>query len=844
MNEELKILIKAITDDAKKKLSGIRKEIQEIDKKSKDAKKSISEALGGITKGAGIAIGSIVALTTAIVTLGKSSEEFRKAQAKVNTAFQTMGSNSAQATDTFGKLFRFMGDTASAAETAQSLALITTNEKELAEWTTILQGVYSAMGDKLPVNTLAEAANETIRVSKVTGTMADALNWLGVSEDAFNEQLEATVSLEEREALVRNTLNGLYSQSASLYEQNNAYTLKYNESQYKMNVALAEASKYTVPLMTALNNLGITLFNVFGSALREICAYLVVFVEWIAKATLWVGSFFGLFDSVGDSISSVKTTTSGVVGGVSGLGTALGDATAKAKELKKQTMGFDELNVVSSQSSSGASSGGGASGGASVPSLGELGIEGIADGMQGFKDQLEEARQKTEAILVLVGLVAIGLLGWKILSISDWAKVLGILQTIGGVLLIVAGAFLLIEGYTDAWVNGIDWVNFGEMLGGIALIVGGLYLAFGSLAAALGMVLGGVALIIVSIKDLIENGYSMEAVITLAIGVILVLVGAIWAMNAALLANPITWIIVGIVALVAAIVILWNECDWFKNAIVTAWNWIIDAFKAVGAWLKTFFTETIPNFFKTVINFVKENWLALLLLLVNPFAGAFKLLYDNCDGFREFIDKWVAKIGQFFKDLWSGIKSTFSSVGKWFSDTFSDAWKGIKNAFSSVKSFFSNIWTSIKNTFSNVGSTIGNAISSTVKTAINGVLSTAVKIINGFISAINTAISVINAIPGVEIKKLTKLEVPKLATGGILTKESLFVGGEGGKKEAVLPLEQNTEWMDILADRIANRNGTPSKIVLTLDGKELGWANINSINDITRQTGTLPLVLA
>jgi hypothetical protein len=66
--------------------------------------------------------------------------------------------------------------------------------------------------------------------------------------------------------------------------------------------------------------------------------------------------------------------------------------------------------------------------------------------------------------------------------------------------------------------------------------------------------------------------------------------------------------------------------------------------------------------------------------------------------------------------------------------------------------------------------------------------------------------------------------------------------GERGK-EAVVPLENNTEWMDRLADRIANRNSAPTKIVLMLDKKELGWANIKSINSITEQTGTLQLTL-
>jgi phage-related protein len=803
MTEELKIIIKAVTDNAKKNLKNIKEEIQKIDKESQEARKSTGEALAGITKGAAVAVGAVVGLTTAMVALGKSTEEFRKAQAKVNTTFQALGSNSSQAAKTYEDLYRFLGDDANAAETAQSLALITTNEKELAEWTTILQGVYSSMGDKLPINSLAEAANETIKVGKVTSSFADALNWVGVSEDAFNEKLAQTATLQEREALVRNTLNGLYRDSAALYEANNSATLKNNESQYRLNVAMAEAAKYTVPLMTALNNLGATLFNSFGGALQTVCAYLIVFIEWIAAAASWVGAFFGMFTGteavaeVGGAIKEATSNSKGLSNGVTGLGSALDGAAESAKELKKQTMGFDELNVVSSQSTS-SSGGGGSAGGGTGGGLGGIGgidMSGVSasldDTMSGFKDKMEEAKEKIEAILVLVGLVGAGFLTWKILGVEDWGKVLGVLKNIGGYALIAAGAILLIKGYTDAWVNGIDWANLGEIIAGVGLIVGGLALAFGSVAAAIGLVVGAVALIIIGVKDLIENGYSMEAVIAVTIGVIGVLIGLIWAFNSALLANPITWVVVGIVALIAAIVLLWNECDWFRNAIKAVWDWIVNAFDATVKWF----------------------------------------------------DKALKDVGQFFVKLWQGIKNTFSSIGSWFSTKFKEAVSGIKKAFSAVGSFFSSVWSNIKNIFSNVGSTIASAISNSVKFAINGVLSTAVKIINGFISAINLAIDIINAIPAVNIKKLDKLQVPKLATGGILTRESLFIGGEGGKKEAVLPLEQNTEWMDILADRIANRNTAPSKVVLNVDGKELGWAAIHNMNSITKQTGALQLVL-
>jgi hypothetical protein len=85
-------------------------------------------------------------------------------------------------------------------------------------------------------------------------------------------------------------------------------------------------------------------------------------------------------------------------------------------------------------------------------------------------------------------------------------------------------------------------------------------------------------------------------------------------------------------------------------------------------------------------------------------------------------------------------------------------------------------------------------------------------------------------------------QIPKLARGGIVDQATLALIGERGK-EAVVPLENNTEWIDKLVERLTSRQQAPSKIVLMLDGKELGWANINTINNITRQTGALQLQL-
>ena len=832
MNEELKIIIRAVSEDAQRNLSEVRSELDRIKESSKKSSGEVDAALAGFAKGAAAAVAAITALTAAMKSLGQAAQDVQKGFAKLNTTFLNAGATTKQASKTYQELFAFLGDHDKAVETAQSLALITTNEEELAKWTTTLQGAFAQMGDKLPIEGLAEAANEAANVGSVVGVLADALNWAGISEDAFNESLAQANSIEERQALILNTLNGLYGNSAKLYAQNNQQTMRYNESQAKLNLTLAAAASYTTPLLTSLNELSITLLTSFGPALETIAVYLTAFIQLLAEAVQWVGNFFGMFsggseDAVADIDgyrAAVQAYQEALRESIQGTNSGLKDELANINAIKKATMGFDELNIVSKpvSTSTGGSTGGGGGGSANLPAAPNPNDYGIGMGaidMSGMAEAIETAKGHLEGIAVIVGTIGAGFVAWKIgTAISDFRKLkteIGDLKevweqladpvskafgmagkdaddavkevdaslkqankemdamkdkwkTIGGIAMTIAGAVMLVFGYADAWVNGLDWQNFALILGGIGLIVGGLYISFGALAAQVALIFGGVAMLVIGIKDLVENGYSMEGVLMVLAGAIAVAVGLMWAFNAALLANPITWIVIAIAALVAAFVILWNECDAFRQFWINLWDGIVNVFNAVVDW----------------------------------------------------IGQACVDIGNFFVGLWEGIKNVFSGIGQWFS----------------------NLWNGVVSVFSKVGTAIGDAISNAVKGAINWIIDKAVGLINGFIKGINWAIDVINLIPGVSISRLSLLEVPKLATGGITNGATMAMIGEAGK-EAVLPLENNTGWMDVLADRIAARNNTPSKIVLQVNGRELGYATIDSMNDIYRQTGTIPLMV-
>lgn len=844
MNEELKIIIKAVTDEAKKGIAEVKKELEKVESTSKKTGKEVDAALKGFAKGAAVAVSAITALTAAMAKLGKSAQEINKGFSKMQSSFINAGSSAKEATKYYKELFGILGEHDRTVETGQSLARITTDSSALGDYKNIMAGAMSMYGDGYNSEALAENIAETIAAGKVTGDLERVLVEAGISADGFNATLQQITSTEERELLIRSTLNGVLGNAGKQYIAANQATIAYNESQANLNVTLAAAASYTLPLLTALNTLGSTLLTVLAPALEVVAVYLTAFIELIIEAIQWVGSFFGMFGSkteqatadVAGYNAAMQNYLSSLGGYFGGTNANLEDSLDNINAIKKATMGFDELNVVSKPTSSPSIGGGSIGGGGlgnipTAPNPSDFGIGGTNTSLDGLREDIDLAKEKLEGILTLVGLIAAGLATWKIVSFINeiqnckklvdgmddggfFKKLMGEkaeerletikqkMLTIGGVVMIVAGAFLLVKGYADAWANGIDWANFTEILVGIGLVVGGLAMAVSPLAAAFATVVGGIAMLIIGIKDLVENGYSMEAVIMVAVGAIALLVGGIWAMNSALLANPITWVVVAIMALVAAFVVLWNECEGFRNFWKAIWDGIVTAFEATVAWF--------AQAGRDIAGFFKDCWKSIKTVF--------------------------SPVGEFFSGVWRGIQKAFGSVGSWFKNVFTDAWEGVKNVFSTGGKIFSGI----KEGLGDVFVTVVNGII----TGLNIIIAAPFKTINGILNKIR-AIEFLNISPFKKLWKKDLLpvpEIPMLATGGIVSSATMAVIGERGR-EAVLPLENNTGWMDTLAQKIAAMQGgaTPSKIVLMIDGKELGYATIGSINDITRQTGKLQL---
>lgn len=878
MNEELKIIITAATGEAKKGIQGVKKELGGISGSAKGASKGVGAAMKAIGTAAAVAVAAVaavvatvVALGAALVKLGKASLDYQRAQAKLNTAFLSMGSSAQQAAESYQGLFRFLGDIDTSAEAAAHLAKLTTNQKELAEWTKICQGVYATFGDSLKIEALTESANETARVGKITGAFADAVNWAGVSEDEFNAKLAKTTSYEEREALIRSTLNGLYSDAAEIYEKNNKDLLEYNASQAKLDSSMAAAGQAAVPLLTSLNNLSAVLFDALKPAIDAIVPVMVDFVNWIAKGVQMVMSLMGAVTGASSSISAMTTGA-----GVSNLASGLNNAAGAAEKLKRATMGFDELNVVGSGSGSGSGSSGDPS--YMAPSIGasnftmeaeqtESKAGGLAKTLKGIAEDLKELfAPTTKAWSENFGVVAEAWNNSKESFAKGGEDIMDSLGTVSG---------YVVRDFVPTMVN-----SFSENLAPLYTTYWAFLLEEGGKTFELfgktvkdstdEIILPAADSVKIALSDMFEGigeAWSNHSGIFDTFSEALEKVRTLLETLYEEFIKPICQ------KVIEEFDKLWKEhlepvWDKFMDAIFEIGECVLQIYNErilpIAQWIASNIVPKIRDFINLIIEYVGRvvgyivdavggiitTVKGIVQFITGVFTADWKKAWEGVKNIFKGI--WDAIVG-LAKAAWEGIKSPFS--GEKAKKFFSDVWSGIKSAFGNVSDWFKNVfskaWEAVKNVFSKGGKVfdgIKDGILNGLKKVINGLIDGINKVIKKPFDGINSALNTIKKIEIVGIKPFKDLptisvpQIPKLATGGIVDRATLAMIGERGK-EAVVPLENNTGWMDKLAEKLSSRQQTPSKIVLMLDGKELGWASINSINNVTRQTGALQLVL-
>ena len=303
---------------------------------------------------------------------------------------------------------------------------------------------------------------------------------------------------------------------------------------------------------------------------------------------------------------------------------------------------------------------------------------------------------------------------------------------------------------------------------------------------------------------------------TLGTLMMLTVVPAFIAWAASLLANPITWIVLGVTALITGIVLLVSHIQevgaWFNSVFSAIGEWFGNLFTQIG----TFFTnvwQTIVNFFKPIIEWITNaaqwiwntfyqpvidflrnaiivivailatlvEWvyntiiLPIVNFLVNLWNNVVQIVTNIWNAITTVIgvaaqwvyDNVIAPVTNFFIGLWNTIAGIISGIWSTVTSIFGTIGSWIyNNVISPIANFFTGLWNGIKSgveAAANVIKTIFSTVVGVIKAPINAIIDA----INGVIDTINS-ITVPDWVPGIGGAHANIPHVPRLATGGLV----------------------------------------------------------------------------
>lgn len=245
-------------------------------------------------------------------------------------------------------------------------------------------------------------------------------------------------------------------------------------------------------------------------------------------------------------------------------------------------------------------------------------------------------------------------------------------------------------------------------------------------------------------------------------------------------------------AIVAAVTIIWGTIVKYWDKIKNFFQGGIDWLKSKSDWIHQVFGDTVGNIYDMVVGNIQEvlDWFGTMI-----------------EGTKKNFDEIIEFVKNVFTGNWEG---AWKNIGNIFNNIFEGAGKTLGTLLNVI----GNILVSI-------GKTAGNIIGNAFKTIVNAVLKTIENVLNSPIRAINGLIGVINNVPGINLGYLNTFSLPRLAKGGVISQPTQAIIGEAGK-EAVVPLENNMEWLDMLADKLASKIGTSGgSYIINLDGRTI-----------------------
>ncbi len=610
----------------------------------------------------------------------------------------------------------------------------------------------------------------------------------------------------------------------AMFKAMNMVTTAFKEGYQNIARYSRETNKVMSEFKSQTTQLKNSLATAFTPVINNIVPILTNLVAWLNKACDAMARFIAYM--------SGKKTYTKAKEQVVDYAESLDKASGAAKEAAKSLAGFDELNVLSDNSSSSGD-------GADVGNMFEEAEVGeMPDFAQAMKDAIDKGdwfgagkllAEKINEMLVQVDISKF--------DTDLQGKVKSIVSAVNGA------------------IQNLDWSLLGQKTAeGINVAIHSLETFWQTMdwkALGTGIVSG-----IVSVIRNIDFKSIGEALSAFVSGILKFLTGAVKGVDWSQVPNTIISAISGFLYGLDYVSIFGSIGGLIGTAIAAG----IDLLKGLGSVLSTAWDTVVEYFSKYIELSGGDIVLGLLTGIINALKNIGKWIVDNIfkpfiEGFKSAFEihspsKVMKRMGKYLiEGLFGGVKESWKEAKTEFFEILEELKKvlnekigtiisGVKSLIEEalggkegIVSIWKEAWESVESTVSG----IFDSIWAKIKSVLNSILSGIGNMVNKAIDTLNNLIDRVNSISfelpaimgggrvGFNITKLSRIEIPQLATGGIVNSPTTALIGEAGR-EAVLPLENNTQWMDILAGKIASKTGGSGSttLILEVDKRELG----------------------
>lgn len=816
--EELEVVIEAEISQFNQQMAKVNKTLDTMQKQSGAA----AAAVGGAGGGAGMAAALTAANVAANVitgtfrvlgrVIGRAAQEIFKGGtqlSRMRIATNTVSANMGIAAEEVDNLRDSLAEANTYGIKAEQVinSLARTGLFELAK---NLEAVDGRTGETIKgISALVLEMKDLGAVAGVSSSEAisKVTEFINRGQTAMVDQMIAVGNLGTEYRMFAESIGKTRAELTAQEEAEARLMLVHREAKKALG---AYANAYTTAgkMMDSLKDATSSIFEEVGSALEPVFATAAsAILEFVQGVRNWVRSNWQTIREWAINVAAWVTTVVRVIGAalarIRSLGAFLGDlvgfelatggavsntntqlekqeeamegAAGGAKKLKKEMAGlagFDEMNVLKEPETGG---GGGGAGAFGDPDETEGKTEGMLESVgKQVQAKLEEVGEKFRAL---------------------WDKIKSIF-----------------EPFSEFWQENV------------APAFEGMMLKFKDLGAAISESPIGAVLKVLG-----------ELILKVVVGAFMVLI------------TVVMWVITGLVTIIETGV---KNFTRRFNMLVDILTAVILVFRnlpeivsntvaAVKEWIENLVQSAKDNF-----NMMKENLIAIWDNIKQAIENKIKeIVIRIAIKIIELYIKWLDfknKVNELWENIQTKIREVIDNIRNWVATRIENIKNTFLGIYNTVRDTFNRIKSQIWNTISGVVDRVRNKIQSFKDGFVNffGDIVVAIKRpINYMIDKINALLDKVRGIkiPGIAPNGINIPRIPRLATGGVIDSPTVAMLGEAGR-EAVVPLENNTEWIDGLANALGGTGGGQIHLTVKIGEDKVGEKIIEYINDKNART--------